>query len=250
MLFSDIRGFTEVAERLEPERLVALLNTYLTPMTRAVLARGGYLDKYIGDAVMAVYGAPVRCEDHVARALSTAVDMHRALVGLSGQLEETLSMGIGINTGEVVVGNMGATERFDYTAIGDAVNLASRLEGLTRVYDVQCLVGAETRAAAPASYQFREIDLVRVKGKERPVAVHELLAGPEGQIVEYAALDRFAAGLAAYRAGELAAARAAFAAFAEKNPADAVAKLYLERLAALGDAAPAGWDGVFSFTRK
>ena len=253
VLFSDIRDFTGLAERLTPEELVALLNVYLTPMTEEVLVRGGYLDKYIGDAVMAVYGAPVPKPDHAARALATAAAMHRALALLAPSLRARgieLRIGVGINTGEMVVGNMGSRERFDYTVVGDAVNLASRLEGLSKVYGVFCVVGPHTRRAAPAGYRFRELDLVRVKGKGQPVAIHELLAGPDGEVVDYLELGRWDVALAAFRGGDLVAARAAFAAFAAVNPADTVVSLYHERLAALGDVAPPGWDGVMTFHSK
>ncbi len=253
VLFSDIRGFTELSERLSPEQLVAVLNTFLTPMTRAVLARGGYLDKYIGDAVMAVFGAPVVYEDHVARCLATAIAMDAALRELQPGFREQgleVAMGVGLNTGDAVVGNMGSVERFDYTAVGDTVNLASRLEGLTKVYGVRCLVGPETRASAPPAYQFREVDLVRVKGKEVPVAIFELLAGPEGVIATYEDLAGFERALAAYRAGRFDAARSGFEAFAVRNEGERTAALYLERLDALGDAAPEGWDGIATFTQK
>ena len=253
VLFSDIRDFTSLAERLTPEELVALLNVYLTPMTEEVLVRGGYLDKYIGDAVMAVYGAPVPKPDHAARALATAVAMSGALARLEPVLRArgvTLRIGVGVNTGEMVVGNMGSRERFDYTVVGDAVNLASRLEGLTKVYGVFCLVGPQTRAAAPAGYRFRELDLVRVKGKALPVAIHELLAGPEQVVAGWCELPRWDAMLAAYRAGALAEARAQLLAFTAANPEDGAARLYRERLDALGDAAPPGWDGVMNFHSK
>ncbi|MFZ6180359.1 CHASE2 domain-containing protein [Nannocystis pusilla] len=254
VLFSDIRDFTSVAERLSPEDLVALLNTFLTPMTQEVMSRAGYLDKYIGDAVMAVFGAPVARADHAERGLATALAMHAALARLQPSLRqfgvEQLQIGVGINTGEMVVGNMGSAERFDYTVCGDAVNLASRLEGLTKTYGVFCLVGAGTRAAAPASYRFREVDLVRVKGKGQPAAIFELLAGPGGAVAEYAALDRWTAALAAFRAGEFLKARAEWLAFQAENPDDPVVRLHLARLAGLGDTAPPDWDGVAVFHHK
>ena len=253
VLFSDIRDFTGLSERLSPEDLVALLNVYLTPMTEEVLVRGGYLDKYIGDAVMAVYGAPVPKADHAARALATAVAMSEALVRLGPVLQARgvdLKIGIGVNTGDMVVGNMGSRERFDYTVVGDAVNLASRLEGLTKVYGVFCLVGPQTRAAAPVGYRFRELDLVRVKGKGQPVAIHELLGGPTQQVVSYQSQERWDAGLAAFRRGELGLARRELLAFAAVNPDDGAVKLYLGRLEALGDTAPPDWDGVMTFHSK
>ena len=252
VLFSDIRDFTAIAERLSPEALVDLLNLYLTPMSRAVLERGGYLDKYIGDAVMAVFGAPIPRPDHAAAALDAAIAMHQALRALAPALAARgveIDIGVGVNTGEAVVGNMGSAERFDYTAVGDAVNLASRLEGLTKVYGVACLVGDAAAAAAP-EHRTREIDRVRVKGKARPVALHELLAGPAGELARYDDLDRFAAALAAYRAGDFAAADAAFRDFADQNPHDHVAPLYRARIAAHGGAPPPGWDGVTVFQTK
>jgi adenylate cyclase len=255
VLFSDIREFTALSERLTPEELVGLLNLYLTPMTEAVLQRGGYLDKYIGDAVMAVYGAPVPRAEHAALALATAAAMHAALGRLQPALEARgtpLRIGVGINTGEVVVGNMGSRERFDYTVVGDAVNLASRLEGLTKLYGVFCLVGPGTRAAAPAGYAFRELDLVRVKGKGEAVAVFELLAGDGVTLARYAGQGRWDAAVAAWRRGDLAAARAGFTGFAGDNPDDAAARLYLERLDALAgvDKPPPGWDPVTSLHHK
>jgi adenylate cyclase len=253
VLFSDIRGFTSFSEKLAPEQLVKVLNTYLTPMTRAVLGSGGFLDKFIGDAVMAVFGAPVPEARHPAQALACALRMHAALAEIAPSLKTLgveIEIGVGINSGEMAVGNMGSDEHFNYTVMGDAVNLASRLEALTKTYGVFCLVGATTRAAAPPELEFREIDLVRVKGKARPVAIFELCAGPERRIVTYVEPARFDAALVAYREGRFPAARDAFGAFAALNPADAVAALYLERLRGLPAEAPAGWDGVTVHTSK
>ncbi|RMG15958.1 MAG: CHASE2 domain-containing protein [Deltaproteobacteria bacterium] len=247
VLFSDIRDFTHLSERLEPEVLVERLNTYLTPMTRAVLDHGGYLDKYIGDAVMAVYGAPVETEAHADRALETALAMLRALESVRrtpAWAGAALRIGIGINTGPMAVGNMGSEERFDYTVVGDAVNLASRLEGLCKTYRCQVLVGEATVAAAQGSFVFREIDRVQVKGKEAPVAVYELRTAPA------AAMERWDAGLSALRAGAFAQARAEFEAFLTANPDDGPAAVHLERLEALGGVAPPGWTGVYTQLSK
>lgn len=253
MLFSDIRSFSSFSERLQPEQLVSLLNEYLTPMTRAVLIEGGLLDKYIGDAVMAVFGAPVVQPDHVVRGLDSALRMHAAMPPVVARFASAgvpLAIGIGINSGEVVVGNMGSEERFDYTVAGDAVNLASRLEGLTKTYGAFCLVGQATRIHAPAAYRFREVDRVQVKGKTEAVAIHELLGGPGHEIARYEAMDRFEAGRAAYDAGDFEAARGHFEAFAAANPHDAVAPLHLERMEEFGFKAPTGWNGVHTFTTK
>jgi adenylate cyclase len=253
-LFSDIRGFTTLSERLDPLQLVKFLNTHLSGMTEAVLAQGGLLDKYIGDALMAFFGAPMPHPDHADRALAAAIAMHQALAALNAgpfkELGLTVRIGVGLNTGEMVVGNMGSERRVNYTIAGDAVNLASRLEGLTKTYGVFCLVGDGTRKAASPAFVFREVDLVQVKGKTEAVAIHELVAGPGGPLARYEDGEAFARGMAAWREGRFAEARRAFEAFAAKNPDDRVAPMYLQRIEALGGSPPAGWNGVFVHTAK
>ncbi|MDP1826095.1 MAG: adenylate/guanylate cyclase domain-containing protein [Archangium sp.] len=254
VFFSDIRDFTTLSEKLSPVELVAFLNTYLSPMTRAVLRQGGLLDKYIGDAVMAVFGAPVPKVDHAEQALTCLLVMHRELDALNeGPLRRFdihVAIGVGINTGDMVVGNMGSEERFDYTVAGDSVNLASRLEGLSKVYGVYCLVGDGTRQAAGAAFSFRELDLVQVKGKHQAVAVHELLSGPGRVVSKWDRLAEWELGLAAFRAGKLPQARAHFGAFAAANPTDLAVKRYLERLDELPELAPEGFDAVTAFKSK
>jgi adenylate cyclase len=254
VFFSDIRDFTTLSEKLSPVELVAFLNTYLSPMTRAVLKQGGLLDKYIGDAVMAVFGAPVPRADHAAQALQCLLEMHRELDALNaGPLQRfgiRVAIGCGINTGDMVVGNMGSEERFDYTVAGDSVNLASRLEGLSKVYGVYCLVGEGTRRAAGSTFAFRELDLVQVKGKHEAVAVHELLSGPGRTVSTWQAMPAWENGLAAFRAGKLGEARTHFGAFAAANPGDLAVKRYLERLVELPDEAPEGFSAVTAFKSK
>ena len=183
VLFSDIRGFTSLSEKLDPERLVNLLNTFLTPMTEIILKNGGMLDKYIGDAIMALFNAPVNVEGHAERACSSALEMVRRLEELNPRFEKEygirLNIGIGINTGTAVVGNMGSKQRFDYTAIGDTVNLASRLEGLTKLYGVNIILSEYTRREIGDSFLTRKLDVVKVKGKEKAVAIYELLEDTE-----------------------------------------------------------------------
>jgi adenylate cyclase len=247
VLFSDIRGFTTTSEEMEPLALVNLLNAYFTPMTRAVLSHRGLLDKYIGDAIMAVFGAPVHHERHVDDALECALAMHAALQALQGDQAlqgRPLAIGVGINTGEMVVGNLGGADRFDYTVVGDAVNLASRIEGLTRGYGVFCLVGEATRQAAATRFRFREIDRVRVKGKRQTGALYEFLGDERHSIAHYVDVEAWEAGLSAYRAGRFDEARAALAQFATANENDVAAALLVRRMEAL-DVPPAGWDGVF-----
>ncbi len=247
VLFSDIRGFTNISEQIPPEELTALLNDYFTPMTRAVLASGGLLDKYIGDALMAVFGAPLPQPDHTARALRCALLMHAELEKIRPLFAGKgldLDIGVGINSGEMVVGNMGSAERFDYTVVGDAVNLSSRLEGLTRRYGVFCILGERARKLAGEGFEFREIDRVQVKGKSLAVSVFELLSGEDYTIARYRDLSRFQAALAAFRKGEFEKARREFGVFHEANPQDRVTALYLERLAGQGDGPSDDWNPV------
>lgn len=205
ILFSDIRGFTTIAEGMkdEPERLTALINRLLNPLSNAVLANGGTIDKYIGDAIMALWNAPLDDPDHPLHAVNAGLAMLRALDEVNAQLAAeaaaegktaiALKIGVGINTGDCVVGNMGSDMRFDYTALGDAVNLASRFEGETKAYGVSLLVGAATAARIRGHFPLAELDRVRVKGKSEPVAIfavlpnadEEALAGHEGLIADH-----------------------------------------------------------------
>ncbi|MHB8418519.1 MAG: CHASE2 domain-containing protein [Myxococcales bacterium] len=180
VLFSDIRGFTTLSEQLSPEQLVSLLNGYLTPMTDVVFENGGTLDKYMGDAIMAFFGAPVAQADHALRACRTAVQMLERLVEHNRRWAAEglppLEIGIGINTGPMVVGNMGSRSRFDYTVMGDAVNLGSRLEGANKLYGTSCLISESTHAQVKDQVVARELDSVAVKGKEQPVRIYQLVA--------------------------------------------------------------------------
>ncbi len=253
VLFTDIRNFTSFSEQLSPLELAGFLAKYFEPMTRAVMHNNGYVDKFIGDAIMGIFGAPVAKGMHAIDGCRAVVEMYHALDQVRPAAQELgieLAIGAGLNTGEMVVGNMGSKARFDYTVLGDAVNLASRVEGLTKRYGVFCLVGAQTAQQAGAEAQFRSVDLVRVKGKAEPVEILELLGVGHDSIAQYAGIDVFEGALAAWRRGDFAAAREGFAMFSAANPHDGVAPLYLERLGVLGDTAPDDWDGVFTFTEK
>lgn len=179
-LFSDIAGFTTISERLEPEELVALLNEYLTEMTDIVFEYQGMLDKYEGDAIMAVFGAPVEIPEHADLACKAALKMQKRLAQLRNKWKDQkrpqLTARIGINSGEMVVGNMGSETRFDYTVMGDSVNLASRLEGANKLYDTQIMIGEKTYELVKDKFITRPLDLLRVKGKKKPVRVYELVA--------------------------------------------------------------------------
>ncbi len=246
VLFSDIRGFSLFSEGMPPEQLAAFLGEYLTPTTELVLASGGTLVKYIGDAVLAIWGAPIDVPDHAARACEVALKMQEALVSMNKVWAKAgkpaVAIGVGINTGAMAVGNMGSAARFDYTVLGDQVNLGARLEALTKEYGISILVGETTVANAGDGFVFREIDLVRVKGRAGAVPVFELV-GRKG-----VALDpRFADALATYRKRDFAAARAAFGALA----GDPVAATMSARCAILAASPPdEDWDGVYEQKSK
>lgn len=254
VLFSDIRGFSSFSEQLEPEVLSDYLNQYLTPMTELVMNEGGMLDKYIGDAVMAVYGAPIEMSDHAQRACHTALAMLDALGPLNARWREhglpQLKIGIGLNSGPMSVGNMGSEARFDYTVLGDSVNLGARLEGLTKVYRVDVLVGEETASKAGSLYVFRELDWVRVKGRMGTARVYELVGAREQAGMNADDLALFASALEAYRAADWAEASAGFSGFLERFPDDGPAQVMLERIRTLSMSPPSDWDGVFEQISK
>jgi adenylate cyclase len=214
VLFSDIRGFSRLSEQLDPQRLALLVNQYLTPMTDAVLDEKGFLDKYIGDAIMALFGAPRPRPDHAVLAVRTAVIMLERLAELNRRWRDEpwapVRIGVGLNSGEVSLGNFGSERRVEYTAIGDTVNLASRLEGLNKIYGTSVLVGQPTRQRLGDEFWIREIDRVQVKGKEEATRIYEVLGRREDGRPCPVDIARFEAGLAAYRAADWDEARACF----------------------------------------
>jgi adenylate cyclase len=179
IFFCDIRGFTTLSETLQPEEVVSILHGFLNPMSKIVIKHGGTIDKFMGDAIMALFGAPLQYPDHAHRACKTALEMQEVLKSLSQEWESqgrsSLKIGVGINTGVVSVGNMGSDTLFDYTAIGDNVNLASRLEGLNKAYHTEIILSDATAQALDQGFILRELDRVRVKGKKQAVAIFELL---------------------------------------------------------------------------
>jgi adenylate cyclase len=255
ILFSDIRGFTTLAETMEPEALVEVLHGYLNPMSEIVVQHGGTLDKYIGDAIMALFGAPLEQPDHGERACRTALEMVQKLRELDREwLEQgwpALKIGIGINSGLVSVGNMGSNRLFDYTAIGDNVNLASRLEGLNKHYGTEILVAASTVQHVGPDFLFREVDLVRVKGKKHPIAIYELLGQgePAGKPARF--LELYHEGLARFREGRWGESIEAFQAAAAINPQDALCVHYLQLSQKYAEKPPGlDWDGVTTMLEK
>jgi adenylate cyclase len=256
VMFVDVRGFTTISEGLSPKALREYINLYLTAMSEDIRAsHQGTLDKYIGDAVMAFWGAPVAFPDHASRAVATSLLMQASAARLDEDFQRrgwpALAIGIGINSGLMHVGDMGSAIRRAYTVMGDAVNLGARLEGITKVYGVGIAVGAATRLAAP-EFVYRELDLVRVKGKNEPVAIFEPLGRPAD--LDPAVLDELAAwdaALARVRAQDWDAAEPAIAALHAAHPRRALYALYLERIARWRAAPPGeGWDGVTTFDTK
>ncbi len=254
MLFCDIRGFTTISEGLSPSELTSLINEYLTAMTDAIMGQGGLVDKYIGDAVMAFWGAPLPNPSQESAACRGALAMLQALDELNLNLKKRgvrpIHIGIGISTGEVVVGNMGSARRFNYTVMGDEVNFASRLEGLTKAYGVSCIIGERTAKAimkAPG-FTVRELDLVMVKGKKEPRAIYELVTALPG-VAQKEQFVHFASGREAYTKGDWKNAVTHFKA-ALAHGEDGPSKTFLERTEHFSTEAPKDWHGVWEFKTK
>lgn len=257
VLFSDIRGFTTISESLEPEELSALLNEYLTPMTNLVFKYDGTLDKYMGDAIMAIFGAPVPYTDHASRACFVALEMMEELGNLKKKWAaegsaHSLDIGIGLNTGPMSVGNMGSEVRFDYTVMGDQVNLGSRLEGINKQYGTNIIISEFTYEAAKADIHARELDLVRVKGKNEPVRIYELIGKGKASGNAADLIEQFERAIHAYRSQNWTDAIALFERIrTDLKPGDFASQMYIDRCVQLRsqDMGP-GWDGVFTMTTK
>lgn len=255
VLFSDLRGFTSLSEGLRPEELVQILNRYLHEMTDIVFDEGGVLDKYIGDAVMAFWNAPFDQADHAMRAVRTAIKMKEKLremneKGAFGNVE--LRVGIGMNTGEMVVGNIGGERRYDYTVIGDSVNTASRTEGLCKPYGVEIIVTEFTKRELDNTIIFRRLDRVAVKGKKEPMRIFEVIgfAGSVSDADKQFALD-YEAALDAYFSREFETAQKLCRALNKKRPDDLATSQLLERIELfLKNPPPEDWNGVWVLTSK
>jgi adenylate cyclase len=257
VLFSDVRSFTTIAEQLGPHGTVAMLNDYFERMVACISAQSGMLDKFIGDAIMAVFGLPVAAEDDEDRALRAAVAMISSLRAWNREREERreplIDMGIGINTDSVVAGNIGSLKRMDYTIIGDGVNLAARLESACKQYGARILLSELTKAKLKGIYRLREVDTVIVKGKTTPVAIFECLDYHDDNsfpnLME--TIGAFAEGLARYREAEFERAAGWFQKALDANPGDDVSSLYLERCRLLLESPPpTEWDGVWVMSEK
>lgn len=251
VLFADVRSFTTISESLEANELKRLLNHYFTPMTRLIFEHRGTIDKYVGDMIMAFWGAPVSNEQHAAAAIDTALAMLAETERLKPEFAARgwpeVNIGVGINSGLMNVGDMGSQYRRSYTVLGDAVNLASRLEGTTKYYGVGLVIGERTRELAGDAFVYRELDRVQVKGKHQAITVYQpICRGDEATTTLLDELDQYHRALALYRAQAWEQADALFQALAEKAPQTHIYTLYRERIAEcrlqnLG----ADWDGVF-----
>jgi len=230
VLFTDIRGFTTMSENLNPEALVSLLHDFLNPMSNIIINQGGTIDKYMGDAIMALFGAPLVQSDHPRLACRAALEMTASLEALNRTWAEQgrppLRVGVGVNTGPVAVGNMGSDRLFDYTAIGDNVNLASRLEGLNKYYGTNILISETTAQALNNGFILRDVDLVRVKGKAQAARIYELVGEgePDPELARY--LEFYHQALAHYRERRFTESLAAFAQALEVRPGDAACQRY------------------------
>ncbi len=254
IFFSDIRGFTTLSEAMgSPKALIGLLNEYMTPMVDIIVESKGTVDKFIGDAIMAYWNAPNEVQNHEDAAVGSAVKQIRALSELNKKLEEDgkpkIEIGIGINTGDVTVGEMGSYGRADYTIIGDPVNLASRLEGLCKPYHAHIVISEFTKSGLKSEYTLRELDLVRVKGKNEPVSIYEVLddKAPSDEFI--AENTRYHEALSSYRASLFAEALSIFKELHDKTGVY-LYNVYIERCEHYIQNPPSDFDGVFTFTTK
>jgi adenylate cyclase len=256
VFFLDIAGFTTMSEALKPTQLVEVMNQCLTCFSSVVLKHEGLINKYIGDCIMAFWNAPIDQPNHAAQACMAALDCINALPGLNKEFEAKglpkIDCRVGINTGLVVVGNMGSHERFDYTVMGDPVNLASRLEGANKEYHSHIMVSDVTFEKAREHIEARDLDLIRVKGKKEPRRVFEVLC-KRGQMSDalMKGRDQYHEALRLYRNGKFSDAIAVFEEVLHFMPDDHLTRKYLERARVYAITPPPnGWDGVFEMKSK
>jgi adenylate cyclase len=250
ILFSDVQGFTSISEMLNPEQLTTLLNQYLTAMTDIMMEEGGTVDKYEGDAIIAFWNAPLDDHEHATRAVRAALRCQQRLGEMRPELKEFCGRDLyaryGINTGKVVVGNMGSNQRFNYTFLGDAGNLASRLEGVNKEFGTYLMISEFTKALLSDEFACRELGRVRVVGRAKPVAVFDPMFAADYEVRRHI-MDTYASGLAAYYAGRFAEAVRFFQTFADQDPPS---RILLERCQMLAKAPPPSWDGVWEMRGK
>lgn len=241
LLFSDLAGFTSMSEKLSPEDVARVINLYLTGMTRIIIAKGGTVDKFIGDAVMAFWGAPLDDSRHALHGVEAAIAMQAEMDALQSRFAEigvtgNVGLRIGLHSGPAVVGNMGSDERFDYTALGDAVNLASRLEGVNKAYGTRIMLSESTANLLAGAISLRPVDRVRVKGKAQAVEIFTPCTDLELIGLTQRAMEP-------YRAGNWPEAHEAWLLLAQTYPDDSLAPVFLSRIANFSEQSPAAWDG-------
>jgi len=251
IFFSDLEGFTGISEGLDPEALTRLLNVYLTAMTDIIQEEGGTVDKYEGDAIIAFWNAPVSQPDHAIRCVRATLRCQAKLAQMRPSLRESLGkdlkMRIGVNTGYAVVGNMGSHSRFDYTMIGDAVNLASRLEGINKQFGTYALISQSTVEQIAGAFPVREISRVAVVGRKEPVVVYEPMLTEDINQQKKTIMEQFAGALTLFYRGDFAQARELFSTMTGE---DAVAKSYVAKCDELLAHPPENWQGVWVITTK
>jgi len=253
VMFTDIRSFTSMSEKLTPQEVVILLNRYFEPMTALVRTNSGTLDKFIGDALMAYWNAPLDVPDHPVKAVETALSMQETLPSLNERLLAELGLevriGVGTHTGRAFVGNMGTMDFANYTVIGDNVNLASRLEGLCPQYGVGIVVSGETKEACGGAFSFQSLDIIRVKGKMQPVAIYLPLRLEEAE-KRREELTVWEEAWENYTTGDFTAAETRFAVLCENFPETKLYAIFADRLRLLKKTPPSAWDGVWTGTHK
>jgi adenylate cyclase len=250
VMFTDIAGFTDLSETMEVEKLTELMNFYLEEMSSVVLQGRAYLDKYIGDAIMSFWNGIPDQPDHAVLACRTALELRDREQGIQPELRrrgaERLLTRIGINTGPMSLGNMGSSRKFAFTVLGDSVNLGSRLEGANKLYGSQVLIAQTTADRVRGQFVLRQLDLLRVKGKKKPMAVYELMAEGPGDPALRKRVERYEAALAHYQRQEWDRAEAVWGDLLSEFPDDAPSGAMLKRVDKLRHEPPAAdWDGVF-----
>ena len=252
VMFTDIRDFTGLTEELGASGTVSMLNEYFTEMVEVVFENNGILDKYIGDAIMAVFGAPFPSEDDADRAVGCAIDMQQRLIGFNRQrirnASAPIDIRIGINSDQVVTGNIGSQRRMDYTVIGDGVNVAARLESANKHFGTRTLISAATVKLLQQDYHLRELDLLRIRGKKHPTAIFEVIGRADMTLSEQQTemFSHFRAGMAYYRARDWIQAVAEFGTALRLNPADRPSQIFCTRSTRyLENPPPSDWDGVW-----
>ncbi len=257
VLFSDLRDFTGLSEKLHPHELLNFLNIYFEEMVKVILDHEGFLDKFIGDGIMAIFGVPLKRENDATQAVNAAIQMMHSLMALNDRepfKTRPVSMRIGMHTGIVVAGSVGSSRRMEYTVMGDTVNVASRIESLNKIYGSDILITDTTyrRLHADANILTREVDAVRVKGRSTPCVLFEVFSCCPPDVIDrkQITLADFTRALQFYKSGEFDLATDAFQVVLGAYPSDKISRMYMERIRVLKRNKPEFWDGVFEYAQK